>query len=171
MEDQERHEQPEVTEAPSKSKKKSPITSIITTLIVIAIAGAAGFFLLGGKDDNNKTVNTDNSSSQTTSSNENEEQSPAAGSDRASAPTKEQVALHDKSSDCWTIVEGVVYDITEYVPKHPGGDEILKACGADGTTLFTERKTASGEKVGSGTPHSSRAESMLKEYEVGKLAN
>ena len=171
MEDQEQREQPEVTETSSKAKKKSPVASIITTLVVIAIAGAVGFFLLGGKDDNNKTVDTNNSSSQTSEPSQTEEKSPATGSDLASTPTKEQVALHDKSSDCWTIVEGVVYDITEYVPKHPGGDEILKACGADGTSLFTERKTESGEKVGSGTPHTSRAESMLKEYEVGKLGN
>ncbi len=171
MEEQE-NQQPKATETRPVAKKKSPVVSILTTIIIIAIAGAIGFFLMGGKDENNKTVDTttNNSTVQTTTDNP-EQKSTAQTSDMASAPTKEQVALHNKQSDCWTIVEGVVYDITEYIPKHPGGESILEACGTDGTSLFAERKTADGQKVGSGTPHSNRAEGMLKEYEVGKLAN
>lgn len=84
--------------------------------------------------------------------------------------TKEEVAQHTKVDDCWTIINGGVYDITNYVPMHPGGDEILRTCGTDGTSLFAERKTTTGEIVGSGTPHSSTAENQLADYKIGELS-
>ncbi len=51
--------------------------------------------------------------------------------------TKADVALHATEQSCWSIVNGSVYDLTSYVPKHPGGKKnILKICGKDGTSLF-----------------------------------
>lgn len=85
--------------------------------------------------------------------------------------TAADVAEHATGNDCWTIIEGNVYDITDYIPRHPGGDEILRACGADGTSLFTERETTDGEQVGSGRPHSSGAEAQLAPFQVGTLAS
>lgn len=83
--------------------------------------------------------------------------------------TLAQVAEHDQKSDCWTVIDGNVYDITSYVPRHPGGDEILQACGTDGSSLFNERQTESGERVGTGTPHSSRAKAALESLQIGTL--
>lgn len=80
-----------------------------------------------------------------------------------------EVKKHDNESDCWTIISGKVYDITKYVERHPGGKEILRACGADATTLFTQRKTVDGQSVGSGTPHSSSAEVQLQQFLLGDL--
>ena len=34
--------------------------------------------------------------------------------------TADEVALHNKETDCWTIYEGKIYDITEYAKVHPG---------------------------------------------------
>eukprot|EP00484_Ammonia_sp_Unknown_P025452 CAMPEP_0197027504 /NCGR_PEP_ID=MMETSP1384-20130603/7403_1 /TAXON_ID=29189 /ORGANISM="Ammonia sp." /LENGTH=225 /DNA_ID=CAMNT_0042456359 /DNA_START=27 /DNA_END=704 /DNA_ORIENTATION=+ len=48
----------------------------------------------------------------------------------------EEVKKHNKRDDCWMVLNGNVFDITEYIPYHPGGDEILKAKGRDGTVLF-----------------------------------
>ncbi len=84
--------------------------------------------------------------------------------------TVEEVSLHSTGTDCWTIVGGSVYNITSYVPVHPGGDEILRACGTDGTTLFNSRTTEDGEQIGSGTPHSSNAFSQLGPFFIGDLA-
>ena len=81
-----------------------------------------------------------------------------------------EVADHNSASDCWTIINGSVFDITSYVPRHPGGDEILRACGTDGTTLFTQRTDASGEEVGSGTSHSSSAAGQLESLKIGTVS-
>ncbi len=83
--------------------------------------------------------------------------------------TTEEIAAHSTRTDCWTHIDGSVYDITPYVPVHPGRDEILRACGADGTSLFTSRTTDEGETVGSGTPHSSNASSQLSQFLIGEL--
>eukprot|EP00483_Globobulimina_turgida_P001513 UN01515 len=50
--------------------------------------------------------------------------------------TMEQVKRHNKAEDCWIVLNGHIFDITEYIPYHPGGDDILKAKGRDGTVLF-----------------------------------
>jgi len=85
--------------------------------------------------------------------------------------TLEEVAKHNNEDDCWTVIDGGIYDITSYIPRHPGDSEILRACGTDGSSLFNSRKTADGEEIGSGTPHSSSARSMLQRYQVGTLVN
>ncbi len=83
--------------------------------------------------------------------------------------TVAEVKKHNTESDCWAIISEKVYDITEYIPRHPGGDEILRACGNDATTLFTSRTTENGDSVGSGTPHSNSAESQLSQFLLGDL--
>lgn len=82
----------------------------------------------------------------------------------------EEVKDHNSKDDCWTIINGSVYDITSYVSRHPGGDEILRACGEDGTSLFTQRQDQSGNEVGSGTPHSSSAASQLEQFKIGTVS-
>ncbi len=48
------------------------------------------------------------------------------------------VATHNSANSCWSVIAGNVYDLTAYVPKHPGGkSEILAMCGKDGSSLFT----------------------------------
>jgi len=83
--------------------------------------------------------------------------------------TKDEVSKHSSADSCWTIINGVVYEITSYVSQHPGGTEILRACGIDGTSLFMQRETSSGESIGSGTPHSSSAQSQLEQFKLGNL--
>lgn len=40
------------------------------------------------------------------------------------------LASHDSRSDCWIGYRGKVYDVTSYVPKHPGGaQQIIPLCG------------------------------------------
>lgn len=100
--------------------------------------------------------------------------SPSPNTESASATVKEftttEVALHNSKTDCWTIISGNVYDLTSYIPRHEGGDEILRACGVDGTTLFTQRETSTGETVGSGTPHDNGAQAQLSSLKIGIVA-
>mmetsp|Transcript_8860 Transcript_8860/g.18931 ORF Transcript_8860/g.18931 Transcript_8860/m.18931 type:complete len:134 (+) Transcript_8860:52-453(+) len=56
--------------------------------------------------------------------------------------TREEVAKHSTRDDAWIIVqhkrtkEWRVYDITEYIDEHPGGEAILKNAGKDSTAGF-----------------------------------
>ncbi|KAL2268201.1 hypothetical protein VTJ83DRAFT_3047 [Remersonia thermophila] len=44
-----------------------------------------------------------------------------------------------RGKDAWTALGGKVYNITPYLPFHPGGEpELLRAAGRDGTRLFAE---------------------------------
>ena len=50
--------------------------------------------------------------------------------------TVDEVKKHNKKDDAWTIIENKVYNITSWIPKHPGGQIIMKAAGKDATQLF-----------------------------------
>ena len=50
----------------------------------------------------------------------------------------DDVAQHSTAEDCWTIVDGNVYDVTPFVSRHPGGlAAISQICGVDGTEQFS----------------------------------
>lgn len=53
--------------------------------------------------------------------------------------TLDEVAQHKSRDDCWTILHGRVYNLTRYLPYHPGGASILLAvAGKDGTAVFNK---------------------------------
>ncbi|KAF7556369.1 hypothetical protein G7046_g6309 [Stylonectria norvegica] len=48
-----------------------------------------------------------------------------------------EVAEHSSAESCWVIVHGKAYDVTEFLPEHPGGSKIiLKYAGKDATEEF-----------------------------------
>lgn len=74
--------------------------------------------------------------------------------------TTAEVSTHSSKESCYTVVRGKVYDITSYIPRHPGGErEIMKICGKDGTSLFE------GQHGGQSGP-----ESKLQSFFIGNLA-
>ncbi|KAF2867565.1 FMN-dependent dehydrogenase-domain-containing protein [Massariosphaeria phaeospora] len=51
--------------------------------------------------------------------------------------TGEDVAQHNSKDSCWVIVHGRAYDVTDFLPEHPGGSKIiLKYAGKDATEEF-----------------------------------
>ncbi|HYH75235.1 MAG TPA: cytochrome b5 domain-containing protein [Candidatus Saccharimonadales bacterium] len=86
------------------------------------------------------------------------------GEDTASAAlTAQEVANHSSQNDCWIIVGGDVYDVTDFIADHPGGAaRITSQCGKDATTAF---QTQGGE--GS---HSAAARNQLESFRVGSLS-
>ncbi|KAI0830454.1 FMN-dependent dehydrogenase-domain-containing protein [Hypoxylon sp. FL0890] len=48
-----------------------------------------------------------------------------------------EVSKHNSEDSCWMILHGKVYDITTFIPKHPGGRSILlKNAGQDASGAF-----------------------------------
>ena len=41
--------------------------------------------------------------------------------------TAAQVAKHATASSCWSIVGKSVYDLTKFIPLHPGGPAMIKS--------------------------------------------
>jgi L-lactate dehydrogenase (cytochrome) len=39
--------------------------------------------------------------------------------------TTVEILLHNKLDDVWIVVDGEVYDMTEFAPDHPGGAESM----------------------------------------------
>ncbi|KAL1864252.1 hypothetical protein Daus18300_007849 [Diaporthe australafricana] len=51
--------------------------------------------------------------------------------------TGQEVAQHSTQEDCWVVLHGKAYDVTEFLPEHPGGMKIiLKYAGKDATEEF-----------------------------------
>lgn len=75
----------------------------------------------------------------------------------------EEVVTHNNSTDCWLLINGNVYNVTNFISRHPGGTAIIQGCGTDATELFETRP------MGSGTPHSTNAQSMLSDFFIGNL--
>ena len=77
----------------------------------------------------------------------------------AASYTASQVAKHNKATDCWTIVGKNVYNVTKWIPRHPGGkSSIIGLCGKNGTAKFTA--------IHSG---SAKAKATLAGYKIGTL--
>lgn len=71
---------------------------------------------------------------------------PPAGNQQGEVPpaagpktfTRAEVATHNTPADCYTIINGKVYNLTSWISQHPGGQSPIKGlCGIDGTAPFT----------------------------------
>lgn len=59
----------------------------------------------------------------------------------STAPTESftlaDVAARATPAECWTVVDGTVYDLTSWIAEHPGGAEVIEGmCGIDATAAF-----------------------------------
>lgn len=51
--------------------------------------------------------------------------------------TIQEFVKHDKIDDCWVVIHGKVYDLTDFIRNHPGGvDKIMRFAGKDATLGF-----------------------------------
>lgn len=75
----------------------------------------------------------------------------------------DEVREHNSADSCWKAIDGVVYDLTDYLPRHPSDEALfLRWCGREATEGWYDK--------GDGRSHSPRARSMLAEYRIGVLA-
>jgi len=71
--------------------------------------------------------------------------------------TMKEVSKHKTRNNAWMVINKVVYNITDWIDKHPGGDIIMKGVGKDATKLF--------ESIG----HPDYVKKILKKMKIGKL--
>jgi hypothetical protein len=76
----------------------------------------------------------------------------------------EDIAHHNTSNDCWMVINQNVYDLTKYLVNHDNKLDIRPWCGKDATQDYLD-------KNGRGQSHSSKADEMLKNYQIGQLEN
>lgn len=72
--------------------------------------------------------------------------------------TREELKTRNTREDCILIIHNAVYDVTEFLLQHPGGEEVLlEKAGQDATEPFED------------VSHSSDARSLMKKYKIGEL--
>ena len=75
--------------------------------------------------------------------------------------TAEDVASNRSDKRCWVTFRDKVYDVTAFVPDHPGGEEfILENGGTDIENIMKDKDSHD---------HSDSAYEMLEEYMIGRL--
>ncbi len=75
--------------------------------------------------------------------------------------TMAEVSTHTTDKSCYTTINGNVYDVTSYIPRHPGGaSKILKICGKDGSSLFEDQHGGQ-----------TKPEQLLASFKIGVLSN
>ncbi len=86
----------------------------------------------------------------------------ASPADQARTFSMREVREHDSLDDCWMVIEGQVYDFTDYVPAHPAPPSVLEPwCGSEATEGMRTK--------GIGRDHSPTAWAMLDAYRIGEL--
>ncbi|MFZ3019944.1 MAG: cytochrome b5-like heme/steroid binding domain-containing protein [Minisyncoccia bacterium] len=132
-------------------KAKLILTILMTTIFVVG-----GFYLF---------VNTNNNYQTSAPRESTNPKGIAVGEANPSAPadskiyTLAQISAHKSESSCWTAINGNVYDLTQWINEHPGGQEnILVICGIDGSSAFNNQH--GGQR---------RPENILNRFLIGTL--
>lgn len=87
-------------------------------------------------------------------------QAPASAATVTGPITLAEIAQHATPEDCWTAVNGQVYDMTDFIARHPAGpSQVVEMCGKDATEAFAS------EHAGQAEP-----ESWLAVFRIGELA-
>jgi uncharacterized membrane protein len=146
--------------------KRSALTMIGGILTVIVAVGAIGATVVTGHSGAEAAwSDVLPSDAATPTPTPTTEPSPSGtatpgATESAAALTLADVAAHASPDDCWSAINGNVYDLTSWIEQHPGGAEvIIGLCGIDGTEGFLAQHDGQGQP-----------ESRLASLLVGPLA-
>jgi len=72
--------------------------------------------------------------------------------------TLEDVKKHNTRDSVWFVIHNKVYDVTNFMDEHPGGEEVLlEQAGKNASEIFED------------VSHSADAKDLMKKYLVGEL--
>lgn len=118
--------------APKRIPNQQRWMTVITGFILLVCVIFAMYFYIHSKHSKNvaSTAKSVNSNDDTTRIN-----------GTSKSVTMEELQLHnDGSTDCWLSIRNKVYDVTEWIPIHPGGSAtIAPHCGTDATKSFIQQ--------------------------------
>ena len=131
----------------------------ILALVVLGLIIGGGWWLM----NRNTTPTIPSDQTATTSESSFNTNATTTATSTTVAPTgitMAEVKKHNKASDCYTAINGNVYNVTSWIDQHPGGaDAIISLCGIDGSSAFDSQH--GGER---------RPESELASFKIGALA-
>ncbi len=85
---------------------------------------------------------------------------PTSPTPKPSGITMAQVATHNSPASCWSVINGSVYDLTSWIPNHPGGEKaITQLCGIDGSEKFNRKHGGAAKQA-----------TVLAGFKIGTLA-
>jgi uncharacterized membrane protein len=85
---------------------------------------------------------------------------PAVASEITGAISMAEVSQRNTRESCWSVVNDAVYDLTEFIARHPAGaDSIVEMCGEDASEEFN------GTHDGQAEP-----EEWLAVFKIGQVA-
>jgi len=149
------------------------VAAIVAAVAVVALAGASVVLvILAGHSGAEVTWQNRISGGASASVAPTPSSTPTQAAPSTQAPTQAQsatpatsvlslelVAQHVAPESCWSVVNGNVYDLTDWIARHPGGSgNIIRMCGIDATADFNRQHGGQG-----------RPESELKAYLLGAL--
>lgn len=74
----------------------------------------------------------------------------------------DELAEHNSAESCWKEIEGLVYDVTDFIDRHPTPESVMTEwCGRPSTEGWVDK--------GNGRPHSASAEALLDDFLIGYL--
>lgn len=138
---------------------------IIFIVIAIVLIGGVAFYKTGSAptvENPNPGSTTTSQGSETINPGQNTGNTTTTGTQTGTNKTftLAEVTAKNSKAACWSIVNGSVYDLTNWIGKHPGGQKaITQICGKDGSGEFN------GQHGGQKQP-----ESVLASYKIGTLA-
>ena len=61
--------------------------------------------------------------------------------------SREEVALHNRIDDCWVIAHNKVYNLTEFINRHPGGKFVIKSKAGQDVSKHFDMHTKESHRI------------------------
>ncbi|CAM6092332.1 unnamed protein product [Calypogeia fissa] len=83
--------------------------------------------------------------------------------------SREEMSLHRREDDAWIVVDGKVYDLTNFLEIHPGGPGLILDCLTLNDNAGNAGPLMRGKADEDGHNHSKAAFQMLRQFLVGSV--